>query len=234
MSKTMNTFETFIEDKSNQFALAASKAVTINPSEYYNPLWIYGPSGCGKSHLLCSIYHKLSENQENSVLYLSARDLAESLVDLVANRPTLWGHIEQVSVLLVDNMELLCGCKATQIEIAKLFIEKTKNNQQVVCASACPPKKLLPLLKVLQKDGEKALIADIQRPEMKLRSDFVHRYLSDESMIITEEAADYLSRHLTSIPRIKGVMNRAKFHYMQHNKPIALATIKKLILFGGL
>lgn len=118
MSNIMRTFETFIEDKSNRFALAACQAISEYPSKYYNPLWIYGASACGKSHLLNAIFHKLELEQVRVILYLTAEALVETMISNFRGRDEAWEMIENADVLIVDNMEYLKGKNTTQEEIA--------------------------------------------------------------------------------------------------------------------
>ena len=233
MNKGYLTFDTFLEDSSNHFASACCKAVVEHTGEYYNPLWLYGQSGCGKTHLLHAIYHALRQEKGKKALFLKSSELAEGLVDLVMNQPTVWGAVERADVLLVDNMECLRGCRVIQTDIAKLFAEKAERGQQVVCVSACVPQRLPQFFKTLQENAVQTMIADIQPPKRRLRTEFIRRRAVRMSIEITEEAVDYISRHCATLPRILGVLNSAKFNYLKDRKPIGVKEVRKYMLFGG-
>ena len=143
MNNITSTFETFIEDESNRFALAACRAILEHPSEYYNPLWLYGPSACGKSHLLHAIFHKLEFEQVRVVLYLTAEVLVEAMISNFKAKDEIGEMIENSDVLIVDNVEYLKGKNATQEEIAMSSLSKLDKKQQVIFASNCPPKDVL-------------------------------------------------------------------------------------------
>ena len=57
------TFDSFVEGKSNHFALAAAKQVAANPKGDYNPLFIYGGVGLGKTHLMHAVGNEILKNE---------------------------------------------------------------------------------------------------------------------------------------------------------------------------
>ena len=77
------TFDTFIEGRSNEFALACSKSVAKNCGEKavpdYNPLFIYGPSGMGKTHLITAIANEVRKNHPNfNIVYVTSEAFTRS------------------------------------------------------------------------------------------------------------------------------------------------------------
>ena len=199
MNNIMSTFEAFIEDKSNRFALAACRAISEHPSEYYNPLWIYGVSACGKSHLLNAIFHKLELEQVRIVLYLTAEALVETMISNFKSKDEAWRMIENADVLIIDNTEHLKGKNTTQEEIALLSLRKQTNKQQVIFASNCPPIELPTLNRLLHERAEMGLFADIQLPSIALKRTYVKKFLKNESLQITEEAMELLISKLKTI-----------------------------------
>ena len=90
------TFETFMEDSSNRFALAACKSI-LNNGETFNSLTIYGPSGLGKTHLLMAIKRSaetacsgekqgtLRLNSWFMIIYRRFEMIIRHIIDLVRN-----------------------------------------------------------------------------------------------------------------------------------------------------
>ena len=65
-------FDTFVVGNNNEFAHAASLAVSESPGEVYNPLFLYGGVGLGKTHLMHSIAHFILDyNPNKKVVYVT-------------------------------------------------------------------------------------------------------------------------------------------------------------------
>lgn len=57
------TFENFVIGDCNRESQAAAYAVSLNPGQLWNPLFIYGNSGLGKTHLLMAIANYIKKHQ---------------------------------------------------------------------------------------------------------------------------------------------------------------------------
>src|SRR5690606_22325377 len=76
-----NTFDNFIEGKSNQLARAAAMQVAENPGGAYNPLFMYGGVGLGKTHLMHAIgNHMLAKKPNARVVYLHSETFVATMV----------------------------------------------------------------------------------------------------------------------------------------------------------
>jgi len=60
------TFDNYVEGKSNQLARAASIQVSNHPGADYNPLYVYGGVGLGKTHLMQAIGNQIKANNPDS------------------------------------------------------------------------------------------------------------------------------------------------------------------------
>ncbi|MBF0274586.1 MAG: ATP-binding protein, partial [Nitrospinae bacterium] len=73
------TFKNFIKCASNEYALAASLAVSEGSAQTYNPLFIYGGVGLGKSHLMFAIGNKAYQ-RNLKVCYLTVEDFLNEMI----------------------------------------------------------------------------------------------------------------------------------------------------------
>ena len=106
------TFETFVEGKSNQLALAAARQVAENPGASYNPLFLYGGVGLGKTHLMHAVGNFLVKQNRNArVVYLhSERFVADMVKALQLNAINDFKkYYRSVDALLIDDIQFLCG-----------------------------------------------------------------------------------------------------------------------------
>ena len=139
------TFDTFIVGASNNFAVAACKAVASRQSGPYNPLFINGPSGLGKTHLLMAIRHEIQKNTPvTNILYVNGETFTHEFITAIENETTNQFHTKyrNADILLVDDIQFVAGKERTQEEFFHTFNELHRNGRQIVLASDRPPKDI--------------------------------------------------------------------------------------------
>ncbi len=207
------TFDNFIVGSSNKFARMAAKAVADKPGETYNPLFIYGESGLGKTHLLNAIYNRISEQAPDTTISMrSADELTWQIVSaLKSKQEELWyADLLSVDILLVDDMHVLVGKKATQEEIISLIRALVDRGQQVVMTSSVPSAKLPWFERGIRTGFEWGLFADIQPLDAETSKSIVLDKAARRGVQLSEEAVDNIvSRTNGEVRRIEGLINYA-------------------------
>ena len=166
------TFDTFVVGSENRLAQAASLVVAEKPGGAYNPLFLLGGIGLGKTHLLHAIGNKCHD-AGLKVLFTTAEDFTNELVAAIRTHTTqgFRDKFRRVEVLLVDEIEFICGKEATMEEFFHTFNALHGAGKQIVVTSPHTPKELglMGLEKRLVSRFEWGLVADLQAPEFELR-----------------------------------------------------------------
>lgn len=132
------TFDSFIKESGNLFAVTAALAVADAPGKAFNPLYIYGPTGLGKTHLLHAIGNEIhSQNPQSNVLYITSDQFQNCYIESIAKNQSgeFVQKLEAVDVLLFDNLEQLAGRCQTQEVLFNLVNHFLDNHRQMVFAS---------------------------------------------------------------------------------------------------
>ena len=129
------TFDSFVEGKSNQLALAASKQISENPGGAYNPLFIYGAVGLGKTHLMHAVGNSLRQQKPNAkIIYLhSERFVADMVKALQLNAINDFKRFyRSVDALLIDDMQFFAGKERSQEEFFHTFNALLEGGKQMI------------------------------------------------------------------------------------------------------
>ena len=218
------TFDTFIIGNSNKFAHAACMAVAQNPSNAYNPLFLYGNSGLGKTHLLYAIANEIRKNDSTKkVCYVKCEDFTNEMVESIhMNRMDKFREKYRfVDVLLIDDIQFIGGKEATQEEFFHTFNALYENKKQIVVASDRPPKEIKSLVARLRNRFEMDLIADIQIPDIETRIAIIKRKADLMNIEIPNEVCDYIATNIKSnIRQLEGIVKKIKAkNFIEGEKP---------------
>jgi chromosomal replication initiator protein len=206
------TFDNFVVGASNQFAHAASKAVASQPSDHYNPLFIYGGVGLGKTHLVNAIGHQVLEtNDEARVVYLSADSFMNELIAALRRdrMDEFKSRFRRIDVLIVDDVQFLAGRERTQEEFFHTFNSLYDSRHQIVLTSDKFPKEIPELEERLRNRFEWGLIADIQPPDVETRVAILEKKAELEGIEMSQEVAIFIATNIDSnVRELEGSLTR--------------------------
>lgn len=233
------TFDTFVVGGNNNFAHAASLAVSESPGEVYNPLFLYGGVGLGKTHLMHSIAHFILEkNSKKQVLYVTSEAFTNELIEALKKGKTA-GNESEISkfrnkyrnndVLLIDDIQFIIGKESTQEEFFHTFNHLHTSGKQIIISSDKPPKDIETLEARLRTRFEWGLIADISSPAYETRMAILQKKIEIdhlEKYKIPHDVLDYIAVNVKSnIRELEGSLNKLIALYkLNHNEgPIDIA-----------
>lgn len=206
------TFENFVVGSCNEFAHAASTAVTKNPAKSYNPLYIYGGAGLGKTHLMNAIGHFIVLNNSGlKVLYITTEQFMNDLINHLQYGKILSFRqkYRNVDVLLMDDIHYLSGKERTKEEFFHTFNHLYDGQKQIVISSDCPPKEIPHLEERFRSRFEWGLIADLKPPDIETRIAILKKKSDLEGVDLPESVALYIADKVHSNIRVlEGYLRR--------------------------
>ena len=231
------TFDNFIVGSSNKFAHAASLAVAANPSNAYNPLFIYGSSGLGKTHLLYAICNEIAKSMpEKRIIFVNGEEFTNELIAAIRRESTAQFHdkYRYADILLVDDIQFIGGKESTQEEFFYTFNALYQDNKQIILTSDRPPKEIKTLEDRLRTRFEWGLLADIQSPDFETRTAIILRKAELLNFDLPPEVCEYIATRLkTNIRQLEGAVKKLRAYQQLENAPpsieVAQAAIRDIL-----
>ncbi|MFA9459247.1 chromosomal replication initiator protein DnaA [Thiohalorhabdus methylotrophus] len=210
------TFETFVEGKSNQLALAASRQVAENPGGAYNPLYIYGGTGLGKTHLMQAIGNLVRQHEPDAkVRYITAHRFVNEMVRSIQHNAIedFNQRYRSLDVLLIDDIQFFAGKDRTQEELFHTFNTLMDLNSQIGISCDRYPKEVEGLEERLRSRFGWGLTVAIEPPELETRMAILMRKAGSSGVELPEEVAFFISERIQSNVRdLEGAFNRVVAH----------------------
>ncbi len=227
------TFENFVVDQSNEFAYVATKDVARNSTVNFNPLFLYGGVGMGKTHLIQAIAWYKRKNQSNKkVLYVSAeRFMYLFLKSLrLKNGINFKDFFKDVDVLIMDDIQFICGKESTQEEFLHVFNKFASDDHQIILSANKAPGELTGLSNTLKSRLSGGLVVDVHPSTYELRVKILQQKSKQLKIQIPECVVDKLACNITSSVReLEGALNRLVAHSTLIGKNISLEMIKDVL-----
>lgn len=228
------TFETYVVGSNNQFAHAACQAVTKQPGQCYNPLFIFGGAGLGKTHLLKAIGHELFLRQRGlKILFLTSEAFTNELIQAIRvdrMREFREKYRTGCDVLLLDDVHFLAGKERTQEEFFYTFNYLHEARKQIVITSDRYPKDIQGLEARLQTRFEWGLVADVQPPEIETRIAILKNKADLEHIQMPDEVAQYIASHITTnIRELEGSLHRLQAYASLTGVPISVELAQQIL-----
>ena len=206
------TFENFIVGSCNQFAHAAAIAVSKNPANSYNPLYIYGGAGLGKTHLMNAIGHfTLNKFRRLKILYITTEKFMNDLINHLQYGKILnfRQKYRSVDVLLMDDIHFLSGRERTKEEFFHTFNHLYDSQKQIVISSDCPPKEIPHIEDRFRSRFEWGLIADLKPPDIETRIAILKNKAELEGVVLPESVSLFMADKVHSnIRELEGYLRR--------------------------
>lgn len=206
------TFESFVQGKSNQLALAAARQVADNPGSSYNPLFIYGGVGLGKTHLMHAVGNEMRKYNPNAkIVYLhSERFVADMVKALQLNAINDFKrHYRSVDALLIDDIQFFAGKERSQEEFFHTFNALLEGGQQMILTSDRYPKEIKGVEERLKSRFGWGLTVAIEPPELETRVAILMRKAIEAQVSLPDDAAFFLAQKIRSnVRELEGALKR--------------------------
>jgi len=214
------TFDNFVTGKANQLARAAALQVAENPGTSYNPLFLYGGVGLGKTHLIHAIGNALiAANVNARVRYIHAEQFVSDVVKTYHRKSfdDFKRYYHSLDLLLIDDIQFFSGKDGTQELFFYAFEAIVQQRRQIIITSDTYPKEMSGIDERLLSRFDSGLTLAIEPPELEMRVSILIRKAEIDNVLLPEEVAFFIAKHLRSNVRelegaLRKVLAYARFH----------------------
>ncbi|WP_294964525.1 chromosomal replication initiator protein DnaA [uncultured Gilliamella sp.] len=225
-----HTFDSFVEGKSNQLAVAAAKQVAENPGKAYNPLFLYGSTGLGKTHLLHAVGNQILAIKVNAkVVYMHSERFVQDMVKALQNNAIeeFKNYYRSVDALLIDDIQFFANKERSQEEFFHTFNSLLEGNQQIILTSDRYPKEINGVEDRLKSRFGWGLTIAIEPPELETRVAILMKKAEENNIKLPEEVAFFIAKRLRSnVRELEGALNRVIANANFTGKSITIDFVK--------
>ena len=227
------TFDNFVVGPSNRFAHGAAVAVSNNPGQAYNPLFIYGPPGVGKTHLLYAIANGIRRNDPNAnIVYIKGDQFTNELIEAIKSGKNyeFRNKYREADLFLIDDIQFIAGRDSTQEEFFHTFNKLYEEHKQIVMTSDRKPSDMLTLEDRLRTRFEWGLLASIEAPDYETRMAIIKTKANSLGLDLNDEVCNYIAVNVTNnVRQIEGTVKKIMAYRDLNNMPLDLPNVSRAI-----
>lgn len=229
------TFKNFVIGPPNELAYAAALAVAESKTAVAksNPLFLYGGVGLGKTHLMHAIaWHSKKINPTRKVLYLSAEKFMYRFIKALRNKDIMAFKEEfrSVDVLMIDDIQFICGKDSTQEEFFHTFNAIIDNNKQMVISCDRSPSDLDNIEDRIKSRLGWGLVADVHSTTYELRVGILESKLEQMNISISQNVINFLAEKITSnVRELEGALNKVIAHSTLIGREVTLESTQDIL-----
>jgi chromosomal replication initiator protein len=175
------TFANYEVGEANRVAVAVAHRVA-DESSTGDVVFFHGLHGAGKTHLLEAIAQQLRETSpRRKVLMLTAQRFLNEFQSALRERETgpFKAALRGTEVLLIDDLQLICGKSATQDEFFQTLNDLVSRGRTVVCSADVPIEALQGLNPRMRCILQGGFTAKLNEPDFALRRAIAARKVSE-------------------------------------------------------
>ena len=224
-------FESFVEGKSNQIALAAAKQVADQASgSKYNPLFLYGGVGLGKTHLMHAVGNKLKkERPDAKICYLHSETFVSEMVKALqlGAMNEIKKFYRGLNALLIDDIQFFAGKEQSQDELFHTFNSLIENGNLMIFSCDRYPKEIEGLEERLKSRFGWGLSVVIDPPALETRAAILMQKANDMGLALSDECAFFIADQVKSnVRELEGALTRVAANARFTNAEIDVDLIK--------
>lgn len=227
------TFDNFIVGRPNEFATAAARRVATVADIAFNPLYIHSSVGLGKTHLMHAIAWELRKSRPNcKFLYMSSEQFMYQFVKALRAKDTIAFRdmFRDVDVLLVDDIQFLCGKSGIQEEFFHTFNDLIGDGKQIVLCSDSSPLALKNMSERLKTRLAQGLVVDIYPTTYEMRIGILQSKAQAMNAAVPQDVIEFLAERITTnVRELEGALRRVVANAQLLGSPITLDTTKMIL-----
>ncbi len=229
------TFDNFVVGTPNELAYAAARAVAESKTvvSESNPLFLYGGVGLGKTHLMHAIaWYIRRNNPTRKVIYMSAEKFMYQFIKSLRNKDVMSfkEKFRSVDLLMIDDIQFICGKDSTQEEFFHTFNALIDNNRQMVISCDRSPSDLDNIEVRIKSRLGWGLVADVHSTTYELRLGILASKLEQMNIKIPQNVVEFLATKITSnVRELEGALNKVIAHSTLVGSEITLANTQDIL-----